>query len=195
MFFDKLRQEDIYGPYKPPEIPSGFPVEIGIELYNLDVSNEKAVEEVMEKYKLNDNPDPQLRLTTEEFINTLKTQIIPMTNKAIVGDEPDPKDISKLEFYLLGEERPIYTTGPLDTGRYSNLAENEIGRFIIEEDIVINEDPLWKIYEWIFLVWNLAIKVRRCAAPDCNVIFIPKRIDQQYHEKRCAKRVWAQNHN
>lgn len=194
MFFDKLRQEDIYGPYKPPEIPSGFPVEIGIELYNIDTSNKKAVEEVMKKDKLHGEP-PETITTTSEFINILETKIKPMIDKAIVGDEPDPEDISTLEFYLLGEERPIYITGPLDTGRYSNLSENEIGRFIIEENIVINEEPLWKIYKWIFLVWNLAIKVRRCAAPDCNVIFIPKRIDQQYHEKRCAKRVWAQNHN
>jgi len=105
-FFDDLRDEDLYGPYKPPQIPSGFPVEIGIELYNIDTSNKKAVEEVMEKYKLNNNPDPQLRLTTEEFINTLNSKIIPMTNKAIVGDEPDPEDLSTLEFHLLeGSEK------------------------------------------------------------------------------------------
>lgn len=193
MFFDDVRQEDIYGPYKPPEIPSGFPVEIGIELYNIDTSNKKAVEEVMKKYKLHGEPPHTLtRPTTSEFIEILKTKIKPMIDKAIVGNEPDTEDLEILELYLLEEERPRYITAPLDTGIYSNLSEDEVGRFIIEEDIYYVERPLWKIYEWVYLVWNLAIKVRRCAAPDCNAIFIPKRIDQQYHEKKCAKRVWAQ---
>ena len=146
--------------------------------------------------RLNDNLPPQNRLTTRKFINILETkletEIKPMIDKAIAGDEPDAEDLSTLEYHLI-EERPRYTTGRLDTSRFSNLSENEIGRFIIEENVIINEKPLWKIYEWIFLVWNLAIPVKRCAADDCSKIFTPapQGSEQKYCSPQCRNRMWA----
>jgi len=182
-------------PYEPPKIPKGFPIEIGIDLYYLETSNKKAVEEVMKKYDL--HGEPPHTLTTNEFIDILeKTTIRSMIKRAIVGAMPTEEDLEVLTRYLIEhiEYRPIQ----LDTLIYSSLPEDKVGRYIIEEDIDshLYGDTLWYIYEWVYLVWNLAIGVRQCAADDCNKFFVPapQGKEQCYCSMQCRKRIYMRKY-
>ena len=59
----------------------------------------------------------------------------------------------------------------------------------------IYQDPLslWAdhlILQIIVTVFGRGILIRKCAAWDCPVYFIPTRSDQIYHTPNCAKRAW-----
>jgi hypothetical protein len=174
--------------YKPPKIPNDFPIELGTDLYNLDTSNRKAVEEVMKKYDL--HGEPPHTLTTDKFIYTFKEmKIRSMIKSAIVGDRPTDKDLKVLTRYLIEhiEYRPIQ----LDTLIYSQIPEDKVGRYIIMEDIDshLYDDPLGKIYMWIYLVWNMSI--RKCKREKCKKFFVPLQegATRLYCSRNCAKKA------
>ena len=138
-------------PYNPPK-PSDVPKEIGIELYNLDTADEKAVDAFIWKQMDDDSPyiidhlmawqdyEHSLTLYEEGLSRGVRPQPVeadrlnisefrdilelkPMIERAIKGEEPTSKDSESLNKHLV--ENVKYVTNDWDPplGLAKNLTE------------------------------------------------------------------------
>jgi len=157
------------------KIPKGFPKEYGVKLYNEGIPA-KVFKEVPPGLF---SPE-ELKQLEVDFKSCLQV-FRKMTDRAIAGQKPTKEDIKILEKILLESRR-------LKIERYSKE------KHLYYYPSVYMSIPTGRAlsFTWIYWVWIKDITIRRCKAKDCNRIFIPVRSDQEYCEKRCVKRIWAQ---
>ena len=138
-------------PYDPPK-PSDVPKEIGIELYNLDTSNEKAVKAFIWKHMDDDSPyilgysmawqeyENSLTLykerlsrgvrpqpVEEDWLNIIDFQDIfemkLMIDRAINGEKPTDKDLETLNKHLAENVQYVTNDWNPPLGLAKNLTE------------------------------------------------------------------------
>jgi len=162
------------------ELPSNFPREIGVFVYNADF-------DYLEKYSLSteDIRHFQEELSKTHEGKTWYSVFTRMTDRAIEGKKSTQGDKKVLRVAFLRYEDYMVSDNQ-ENNRWFPVVSTKAARGI--------SGSIRLVFQWVYYVWRGTIKIRRCKAKDCDRIFNPVRSDQEYCSKRCAKRVWAQTY-